>query len=122
MIKPFVYVAGPITANPLGCVRESIPVFKYVLSVGGWPFMPQWSVLPEMIENIDYETWLAYDFDFISRCDALLRIPGTSPGADREVEYAFGLDKPVFMLDTDSYQFERWMARWKERYASSPTR
>ena len=28
------------------------------------------------------------DFDVLARCDALLRMPGESPGADREVAHA----------------------------------
>lgn len=115
--KPFVYVAGPITGNPFGCVRESIPVFSYVRRIGGWPFMPQWSVLPEMIEFIPYEEWLDYDFDFLVRADALLRLDGESPGADREVEFMQGMRKPTFRLSTESYLFERWVEEWRRNHA-----
>lgn len=32
----------------------------------------------------------------LERCDAVLRLPGESPGADREVHYAISLGKPVY--------------------------
>ena len=37
---------------------------------------------------MDYETILKQDLAWVKKCDALLRLPGDSPGADREVQYA----------------------------------
>jgi hypothetical protein len=87
-MKPLVYVAGPITGNPFGCVRESMHAFTRLLDLGCTPFMPQWSVIGEMCHPLHYETWLDYDFDIIRHCSALVRLRGESPGADREVEHA----------------------------------
>ena len=33
---------------------------------------------------------------FLRRCDAVLRLPGKSPGADKEVKEAQALDMPVY--------------------------
>jgi hypothetical protein len=95
-MKPLVYVAGPITGNPFGCVRESMHAFTRLLDLGCTPFMPQWSVIGEMCHPLHYETWLDYDFDIIRHCSALVRLRGESPGADREVEHATALGLPVF--------------------------
>lgn len=43
-----------------------------------------------------YEKWLVYDMHWIKRCDAVLRLPGRSSGADREVIFAEAHDIPVF--------------------------
>jgi hypothetical protein len=39
---------------------------------------------------------LDYDLNWLAKCDAVLRLPGASSGADREVEYAQKLGIPVF--------------------------
>lgn len=101
MEKAMVYVAGPITSNPFGCVRESVPVFLELREMGLVPFMPQWSVLPEMIEKIDYEVWLEHDFDIIRHCQAIVRLPGDSPGADREGMFGAELGIPIFLWPDD---------------------
>jgi hypothetical protein len=44
--------------------------------MGFVPFLPQLSVLHEMVAPLPYEEWLAYDFEVIARCDALVRLPG----------------------------------------------
>ena len=110
MKPPLVYVAGPITRDPFGAVRKSIPVWRQLRKLGVAPFMPQWSILPEMVESIAYEDWLAYDFDIIRNCDGLVRLEGESPGADREVEFAGELGLPRFWVPTDWPLIERWVA------------
>lgn len=115
------YVAGPITGNPFGAAREVIPVWRRLRSLGVAPFCPQWSILPEMIEPIDYETWLAYDFDVIRCCEALVRLPGDSPGADREVAFAADeLGLPVFEVPADWPLLERWAAELHARRCDNP--
>lgn len=83
--KPLVYVAGPITGNPWGCVRQATTAFGLIRSAGCTPFLPQLSVLHEMVDPLPYEDWMSYDLDVIARCDALVRLDGDSDGADREV-------------------------------------
>ena len=43
-----------------------------------------------------HQTWLPYDFAWLAKCDALLRLPGESVGADREIEEARRLGIPIF--------------------------
>ena len=94
--KPLIYVAGPITGNPFGCVRQSMDAFVTLRALGVVPFLPQWSVIGEMVAPLHYEEWLAYDFDIIRNADAVARLEGDSPGADREVTFAKELGLPVF--------------------------
>jgi hypothetical protein len=43
-----------------------------------------------------YEFWLELDNQFLPCCAALLRLPGESSGADKEVQLAQSLGIPVF--------------------------
>ena len=115
--KPLVYVAGPITGDPFGCVRQSAEAFGTLRALGCVPFCPQWSVIAEMVQHYSYEEWMAYDFDVIARADALVRLPGDSPGADREVVHADDLGIPIFWITTrHSYEVMRaFVERWHER-------
>lgn len=97
--KPLVYVAGPITGDPFGCVRQAMGAFRMIRHAGCVPFLPQLSVIGEMVEPQDYEGWMAYDLDIIEHCDALYRLKGVSAGADREVEFARRLGLPVLGID-----------------------
>lgn len=92
-----VYVAGPITkGDQFLNVRAAIDAADTLLKAGHAPFVPHINVLWHMVHEHDYETWMAWDDAFLQVCDALLRIPGDSPGADREVERARELGIPVF--------------------------
>lgn len=86
-MKPLVYIAGPITLpEPMENVHRAMKVATRLrdsdLVV---PFVPHTTCIWHMIQPASYETWLAYDFEIIRHCDALLRTDGESAGADREV-------------------------------------
>lgn len=109
--KPLVYVAGPITGDPFGCVRQAMGAFQMIRHAGCVPFLPQLSVIGEMVAPQDYEAWMAYDLDVIEHCDALYRLPGESPGADREVEFARKLGLPVLGIDGQDWPALRALTR-----------
>jgi hypothetical protein len=46
--------------------------------------------------DLGAEAWLTMDLEIVSRCDAVLRLPGESTGADGETEHARKLGIPVF--------------------------
>ena len=54
----------------------------------------------EKYNKRDYDTWFNLASALLDRADCLLRIPGESPGAEREVEKAKELSIPIF------YSFE----------------
>jgi hypothetical protein len=95
-VKPLVYVAGPITGDPWGCVRKATHVAAALNDFGCWAYLPQLSVLHEIVAPEPYEHWIELGLAMVARCDGLWRIPGVSPGADREVEHADRLGLPVF--------------------------
>lgn len=98
--KPRVYIAGPISkGNQYHNCVNGVLANIHVMQNGGLPFCPHLSALTDMIafavslanperDAITYDDWLEMDFEWIESCDILLRIPGESSGADREVEHA----------------------------------
>jgi hypothetical protein len=45
---------------------------------------------------VPYETWMEISLSLLSACHALLRLPGESPGADREIGFALSVRIPVY--------------------------
>jgi hypothetical protein len=95
--KLWVYVAGPMTqGNSYFNVRVAVQYGEQLRKKGYIPIIPHLSAFWSMIgSDATYEDWMTLDFELISRCDVLLRIPGYSPGADREVEFAKSSRIPV---------------------------
>lgn len=110
-MKPLVYVAGPISGDPFGCVRQAIDAFDRLRAIGAVPFLPQMTVLHAMVVDTPYEEWMAYDFDVIRKCDALLRLAGESSGADREIAFAGEIGLPVFWDSPDLGDVAEWIKR-----------
>jgi hypothetical protein len=99
--RRYVYLAGPISKFPVGGsqfgnVRDAVIVAERLRAEGLVPFVPHLSSLWEMITPVPYEGLMTLDFAWIERCDALLRLPGESPGADREVAHAWAHGVRVF--------------------------
>lgn len=119
-MRPLVYVAGPITGVPFGCVRQATDAWAELVGLGCVPFLPQLSVLHEMVSHQDYETWLQYDFDVIRHCQALVRLPGFSSGADREMDHAASLGLPGFAWPEGRDLLAIWAHNWTEEWACPP--
>ncbi len=97
MKKIHVYVAGPISkGNMLLNTRNGILKSDQLMRYGFVPFVPFLTSFWETVSPKEYEEWLAYDFAWILKCDALFRMDGISPGADREVAHARANGIPVF--------------------------
>jgi len=92
-----VYVAGPMGAgvrldNCMNAIREGMKLME----AGHAPSIPHASFVAHMMVPQSYERWMEWDFQWIEVCDAMVRLPGDSPGSDREVEPAKTLGIPVF--------------------------
>jgi hypothetical protein len=96
--KPLVYVAGPITKPvPMHNAHKACMLGSELIRDGlVIPFIPQAGLLWDCVAPLEYEEWMEYDFGIIRNSDALFRMPGESPGADREVDFAEQLGIPVF--------------------------
>ena len=81
---------GPYSQNvdlhtPLSLGKSTLDITGKVFAVAG--------ATPN---DLTHAEWLAVDFEFIRRCDAVLRLPGESTGADLETAHANELGIPVF--------------------------
>ncbi len=92
-----VYIAGPYTKGDVVLnVRNAVLAADRVHALGFTPFVPHLTHLWHLISPHDYEFWLALDLEWLAVCDYLVRLPGESAGADREVEYALAHEISVF--------------------------
>lgn len=92
-----IYIAGPYTKGDVAInVRTAFEIADNLASLGFAPFVPHYTHFWHMMFPRPYEFWLKLDSQFLPFCDALLRIPGDSNGADKEVELAQNSNIPVF--------------------------
>jgi len=95
----YAYIAGPITqGNQFRNCAKAIKLFGTLVKLGHYPYCPHFDFIAQMLdEDLDIETHLLpLDFAWIAKCDALIRMPGESPGSDREVAAAQSLGIPVY--------------------------
>lgn len=93
-----VYIAGPISKGDIfNNVRTAVLAGQELFRHGHAPFIPHLCALWAMITgNNEHSKWLHYDVKWIEVCDAMLRLPGESPGADTEEDCAEQLAVPIF--------------------------
>ena len=95
--KTRVYVAGPYTqGDPAVNVRNAIQAGDDLMTAGYAVFIPHLSHFQHLLFPGPYQDWIDHDNEWVPACDAVLRLPGDSPGADKEVELAEHLGLPVF--------------------------
>ena len=105
-MKPLVYVAAPYSKpdpveNTHRAIKAGLALYDSGLVV---PLIPHLSLAAHLVEPRPVDYWYALDIDQLAHCDALLRLPGASTGADREVYFASSIhrfscgkvDIPVF--------------------------
>lgn len=94
--RPLIYLAGPYSRpDPVRNTHRVIRVADALLAAGFVPLIPHLTLAWHLVSPKRYETWLDYDRELLARCDAVLRIPGYSPGAYRETQYAESIGIPV---------------------------
>ena len=84
-----IYIASPYTVgNSADNVHVQLEAAHRILDMGHCPIAPLLSHYLHIHRPRPYGDWMAMDLAIIKRVDILLRLPGTSPGADREEELA----------------------------------
>lgn len=85
--RPMLYVAGPYTnPDPVHNTHSAVRVATAIYEHTEWvPFVPHLSLLWHMVEPRPVEFWYELDLHQMAHCDAIVRLPGASSGADREV-------------------------------------
>ncbi len=89
MSKLLVYIASPYTkGDPAANTAVQMDAAHRILDMGHVPIAPLLSHFLHIHRQRPYEDWLEMDLVIIPKCDILLRLPGESAGADKEVEKA----------------------------------
>lgn len=92
-----VYIAGPYSKGDVMLnIREAIFAADWVAAAGHTPFVPHLTGFWHAISPHPYEWWLAQDMEWLRVCEAVVRLPGDSAGADDEVAKAEELGIPTF--------------------------
>ncbi len=115
MSRVRVYIAGPLTRGDQGAnAHRAMEVWDLLWRMGFAPYCPHWSLLQNLLAPRPYAEWMEHCLVWVGHCQALLRLPGESPGADDEVSEAERLNIPVF------YELED-LITWRAKTTTSPT-
>ena len=68
------------------------------MKAGHAPFIPHLTHYVDIDHGaeFDYDTYLRWDIEWLKQCQGVLRLPGDSPGADREEGIARLYGLPVW--------------------------
>lgn len=103
--KARVYIAGPLHTSgiELENVRRAATVWYSLAEAGFAAYVPHLNVFMQfMRSNTNREFWLQHDFEWLSTCDLVVRLPGRSDGAEDEARVASQLGIPVWDI-TDEH-------------------
>ena len=93
-----IYIAGPYTKGDVAInVRTAMEAGIVLLKEGHAPYVPHLTHFLHLHAPQSYETWTRLDNAYLPYCEALIRLPGESSGADAEVALAQRLSIPVFL-------------------------
>lgn len=97
-MKPLrIYIACPYTLGDVGVnIRSSQLAAEQIRNAGHYPFNPLLFHYQHVFCPRDYNDWIEQCLQWLSVCDAVVRLPGESRGADVEVERAGQLGIPVY--------------------------
>lgn len=92
-----VYIAGPLSQ---GDRKQNVEKAKHaaieLIHYGFAPLCPQLTDHLDPTDSLGQQTWYDVDLPWVSVADAVLRLPGSSIGADLECHLAQSLSIPVF--------------------------
>ncbi len=84
-----IYVSAPFSlGDQFVNVRNACLAGDKILEKGHIPLVPHLTALWHAISPKSWEEWMRMDTALLSMCDAVLRLPGASRGADLEVAEA----------------------------------
>jgi NTP pyrophosphatase (non-canonical NTP hydrolase) len=98
-----VYIAGPINSSGLFIenLRRALRVATILKNEGFYPFIPNLFLTWQVYDNMSEHTMLEMDRVWLLSCDAMVRIPGESKGADQEERWATEAGIPVLKWGED---------------------
>lgn len=107
MISPsnelnYIFIAGPYeTGDTVLNIRRAVIAAEELVRYRFIPYIPHLDFFWHALFPHNYDYWMQWNRQWLLKCDALLRLKGHSPGADREVMAAQDNNIPVFYsIDT----------------------
>lgn len=96
-----IYLSGPITG--ITNYKKDFEVIKIMLMQRGHKNIVNPAELDGVIINGEYEEYMKMCFALIDMCDVVVLLPGweKSAGANRELGYAIGQGKRVFVWNEE---------------------
>lgn len=92
-----IYLAAPYERpDPITNLRPVLTAAEILIRAGHIPFVPHLTMLWDLVYPHGTDFWYEYDLSWLEVCDAVLRLPGESEGADMEVARARELGLPVY--------------------------
>ncbi len=91
------YTKGDVAQN----INTAISIADILAEDGFIPYIPILTHFWHLVSPHPWEFWVEYDAQLLPMFDCVLRIPGESAGADREVAQAIELGIPVFYTISD---------------------
>ncbi len=101
-----VYIASPYTLGDVAVnVKKQMDTASALIDMGVAPYWPVHSHFLHMVYPKSYEKWMEQCFHWLEKSDCVLRLPGESKGADREVQRAKELCIPVFYTLNEVFEY-----------------
>jgi hypothetical protein len=93
----YIYIAGPYSkGDPVKNTADVIRTADYLAMRGHKPYVPHLTLFWHFMIQHDIQFWYDLDLAWLGKCDCLLRLPGESSGADKEIEFAEHYKMPVY--------------------------
>lgn len=97
-----VYIAGPYTLGDHEAnVRNMIDAADRLMIAGHTPFVPLLNHYWHKIHQHRESEWLRQDLEWMKQCEAFIRLPGESSGADIEEMFA----RVLADSDTEDFRY-----------------
>ena len=92
-----IYISAPCANGDIeDNIKKVIDCADELCELGHVPFIPHLAHLWHLLSPKPASSWLWYDLVWLNYCDALLRLPGKSQVADKEVKFAEEHCIPVY--------------------------
>jgi len=114
----YVYVAGPYTKGDVAInvqsairIGNTLSEYSVAHSINIVPYIPHLTHFWHLMHSHPIDFWYDYDLKWLTKCDALYRIPGKSNGADDECRWAN--NNGIFVAHNIT-ELEGWIKTWKQ--------
>jgi hypothetical protein len=97
-----IFIAGPYSNGDVAQnVKLAMDTANQLIDLGVAPYCPHLTHFLHLAQYQPYEVWVNLHMAYLDVCDAILRLPGESRGADGEVRKAQKVGLPVFYSQSE---------------------